>query len=79
MTPNLGLFGRFLWLGRRLLIHGAIVEIGRIEISVDIRSSCIVSHVDGCFFILQSLDNVKDVFFNLLDMLGIDKGSNFAD
>lgn len=36
-------------------------------------------HVYCCFFILESFYNIKDVFFDLLNMFRVNKGSDFAD
>lgn len=69
MTSDLGFLCWLFGFGGRLLFHRAIVEVGRVEVSIDVRSSCIVSHVYCCFFILKGLYNVKDVLFYLLDML----------
>ena len=38
-----------------------------------------MSHVDGSFLVLQSLDDVKDVLFYFFDVFGVDEGCDFAD
>jgi len=55
-----------------------IVEFRGIEFLVDLRCCSLVTHVDSCLLVLQSLDDFQDVFLHLFDVLGVDIGGYFS-
>lgn len=55
------------------------VEIRAVELLIDLRSHSIGSDVDSSFFVFEYFDDIKDLDFDLFDIIGVDESCNFFD
>lgn len=79
MTTNLSLLHFLFHLQSLFFLDGSVAELRRIKLSVGFRSSCLMSHIDGCLFVLKSINDLQNVLLNILNMLRINVSSDPAD